>query len=178
MTILPQGELSPQTLYRFYAADEVLLYIGITNDAGTRWRDHAKLKGWWREVATIKVEHFDTRADVEAAERAAIRAERPVHNIAHNRGAALPITVSGPPTDPAHFSGACWTCGYAGHKHRGHLPIESSWADGELSTWHLCPQGHRWKEQWGDALYRIAGCKCEWCNSPDQRKLEIIAVSG
>lgn len=86
MVIVPQGDLSPQTLYRFFDANDVLLYVGITNDAGTRWRNHSRKKGWWREVCRVRVEHFDSRAEVEAAEKAAIIAEAPVHNVQHNGG--------------------------------------------------------------------------------------------
>lgn len=176
MEIFAQDESAQsQTLYRFYSPDGVLLYIGITGDAGARWHDHAKLKGWWREVSTVRVEHFDTREEVEAAESAAIIAERPLHNIVYNSDSRRRATlVIEPPSDPEHFSGACWACGYSGiGKHRGHLPIAMDWLDGNLTTRHLCPNGHEWKEVWGDAIYRVAICKCSWCLNPRHAGLEV-----
>lgn len=76
----------PHVLYRFFAANGELLYIGLTLNPGTRWKKHAKEKPWWTEVVGITLEHFPSREAVEAAEVAAIRAERPVYNITHNRG--------------------------------------------------------------------------------------------
>lgn len=75
----------PHALYRFFDRDGYLLYIGLTKNPGTRWPAHSKDKPWWTEVATITIEHYPTRAEVEAAEIAAIRAERPLYNVQHNR---------------------------------------------------------------------------------------------
>lgn len=68
-------------LYRMYDGDDHLLYVGITLDVAHRFADHRQGKTWWADVATIRLEHFGTRADLEAAEVAAIVAERPVHNV-------------------------------------------------------------------------------------------------
>jgi excisionase family DNA binding protein len=69
------------TLYRFYDAEGVLLYVGLTTQGGTRWLTHAKEKSWWLEVATIKVEHLDSLEELVAAELAAIRTEGPRYNV-------------------------------------------------------------------------------------------------
>ena len=51
-------------LYRFYATDGALLYVGITADPGTRWRAHSHDKPWWHEVANVTIEqHPGTRCD-------------------------------------------------------------------------------------------------------------------
>lgn len=76
---------APQTLYRFFTEPGALLYIGITGDASTRWKAHSREKAWWLEVSYIRVEHYETREAVEAAEKAAIVAERPAWNVTHNR---------------------------------------------------------------------------------------------
>ena len=73
-------------LYRFFADDGTLLYVGITLDPGRRWKEHAGDKPWWHEVASTTIERFPGRASVEAAERAAIITERPRYNVTHNRG--------------------------------------------------------------------------------------------
>lgn len=74
----------PHALYRFYDRADVLLYIGITADLGARIGQHRGEKPWWLEVARVDVEHHPNRTAVLAAERAAIRDEKPVWNDAHN----------------------------------------------------------------------------------------------
>jgi len=73
-------------LYRFYDATGTLLYVGITADPGSRWRKHAQEKPWWQQITSITLETHPTRAAALEAERQAILAEKPVHNVVHNRG--------------------------------------------------------------------------------------------
>lgn len=88
-------------LYRIYDAKDALLYIGITNNFGRRWAQHGARKPWWRQVRRQTVLWYDSRAEAEAAEVAAIRNEHPLHNT-HNavrtparrpRRAALPSRI-------------------------------------------------------------------------------------
>lgn len=72
-------------LYRFYDADDVLLYVGITMNPSQRWATHREEKAWWFDVATVRTQIFDTREDVLEAERNAIQVERPLHNVVHNK---------------------------------------------------------------------------------------------
>lgn len=72
------------SLYRFYDADDRLLYIGISTQACARLAQHAKDKEWFPSVARASFEHYDTQAEALAAEKAAIKAERPAHNIRHS----------------------------------------------------------------------------------------------
>lgn len=67
------------TLYRFYAADDQLLYVGITKNAEQRVRGHASKAHWWNAVASATFEHGCTRDD----ERTAIELERPLFNVEH-----------------------------------------------------------------------------------------------
>lgn len=76
----------PNVLYRFWNAKDQLLYVGITVNPGSRWQTHERDKAWWADVARVTVEHFPDRTSVEAAEREAIRTERPLHNITHSLG--------------------------------------------------------------------------------------------
>lgn len=69
-------------LYRMFAADGTLLYIGIARDFGKRWTQHAASKPWWPDVQRQTVDWYPDRPAAEQAEREAIKAERPVHNIA------------------------------------------------------------------------------------------------
>lgn len=76
---------TPTTLYRFYGNGGALLYIGITLNPGERWKRHRDDKPWWTEVTNITLEQHPTRQAALEAERLAIVAERPAHNIVHNR---------------------------------------------------------------------------------------------
>lgn len=64
-----------------------LLYIGITErTAVARWAEHCGTKRWAPDVACWERDPrvFHSEVDVLAVERAAIIAERPVHNLQHN----------------------------------------------------------------------------------------------
>ena len=76
-------------LYRFYGEDDVLLYVGITNELGQRWSNHARLKPWWPEVVRQEAIWLPTREEAAAAEVTAIKSETPRYNIAH---AVVPLT--------------------------------------------------------------------------------------
>lgn len=80
----------PTTLYRLYAPDDTLLYVGITKGSAQRLTDHGN-QPWWPDVARITFERFSDRAAAATAERHAIATEHPVHNI---------VGVSHPPKRP------------------------------------------------------------------------------
>lgn len=70
-------------LYRFYDADEQLLYIGIAYDPNLRRHQHSKAP--WRDlVAKQVIEWHPTRDAAAEAERTAIAAELPLHNTQHH----------------------------------------------------------------------------------------------
>jgi predicted GIY-YIG superfamily endonuclease len=73
-------------LYRFFAADERLLYVGMTINPARRFEKHRGDKSWWSEVARIEVAHYPTLEALRVAERQAIKSEKPVHNIRMNGG--------------------------------------------------------------------------------------------
>lgn len=73
----------PHILYRFYDADDTLLYIGITNSPTTRFNQHRSDKAWFKKVVRSTMQHFATRSELAIAELDAIRDEKPKHNIAH-----------------------------------------------------------------------------------------------
>lgn len=74
------------TLYRFFDADGELLYVGITCDPGSRFKQHRRGKSWWHEIARIELEQFSSRVELEQAEREAIPKENPKYNINLRRG--------------------------------------------------------------------------------------------
>lgn len=71
-------------LYRFYASDDALLYIGLTVNPGQRFVAHAHDKPWWTDVARITIEQHESHKELVEAERAAIIAENPTHNVIYN----------------------------------------------------------------------------------------------
>lgn len=73
--------MSHPTVYRFFNADEELLYVGSTFQPHIRWKEHKK-RDWFREVAAVRVEHFDDVEEMKRAEWAAIKTESPRYNIA------------------------------------------------------------------------------------------------
>lgn len=67
-------------LYRWWAPDGTLLYVGLTNDFERRSGEHAKDKPWMVPGVQATVQTFPSRAELVAAERQAIRMENPRHN--------------------------------------------------------------------------------------------------
>ena len=59
-------------LYRHFNSDDVLLYVGITGEpVMRRLQGHRGRSSWFKEIAYIKLEHFETRALAEIAEQIA-----------------------------------------------------------------------------------------------------------
>lgn len=85
----------PTELYRLYNADDRLLYVGIARTIQYRLQTHSCRpptgKAWWPDVAYCTLERFQERYLAEAAERTAIKTERPIYN---RRSAVGPIRVS------------------------------------------------------------------------------------
>lgn len=88
----------PTARYHLFAADGMLLYIGISKTFGVRWHKHARAQPWWPEVHHQTIDWYPTRAGALEAETIAIRTEHPVHNIIHN-GRASRRNSSGFPRD-------------------------------------------------------------------------------
>lgn len=75
--------MSKTALYRHFDAFGRLLYVGISGSHLRRLAQHADGASWATDIASVTVDHYPTRAVAVAAERQAIRTERPAHNIAH-----------------------------------------------------------------------------------------------
>ena len=69
-------------LYRHFAADGTLLYVGISLSAVARLAQHRDSK-WFDDIALVKISRFESREKALVAEEIAIKTERPVHNIVH-----------------------------------------------------------------------------------------------
>ena len=83
--VVATGPDEPTALYRWFDADDQLLYVGISNNVVRRSGEHAKAKAWMRQAVRNTVEWLPDRASALAAEEAAIESEHPKHNIVHNR---------------------------------------------------------------------------------------------
>lgn len=68
-------------VYRMYDGGENLLYIGCTDALMRRLNQHEGERDWYDTVASVTVQHFDTKAEALNAESEAIAAESPPHNI-------------------------------------------------------------------------------------------------
>ena len=73
----------PCALYRHFDAAGALLYVGIAVDPCNRLMNHMSRSRWRGLIATVTIERFATRRDALAAEAAAIKIEKPLHNVAH-----------------------------------------------------------------------------------------------
>ncbi|MGK9463973.1 GIY-YIG nuclease family protein [Streptomyces sp. G6] len=80
---MPDIEDQPTAVYRLYARDGRLLYVGMTNNPDVRFAYHALTKRWWQQVEGQSVEWHTNRSAARQAEAEAIKAERPVHNAMH-----------------------------------------------------------------------------------------------
>lgn len=89
-------EHKEHTLYKYYDAQGEPLYFGISHNFKTRNRVHSE-KAWYADVDRCDLELFTTRSDALLAERVAIQAELPRHNITHR--ASAPSTSADEPTD-------------------------------------------------------------------------------
>jgi predicted GIY-YIG superfamily endonuclease len=82
---VPTPVNTPEILYRLKALNGDLLYVGITRDFPARLKQHQSDKPWFAEVRHIELVHVDgTRAQIEAIEKAVIKAEAPRYNVVHN----------------------------------------------------------------------------------------------
>ena len=71
-------------LYRIWGIDDQLLYVGISKSALSRLGQHLTEKSWAADIVNVTIETYSTRELAAAAEIAAIKAEKPLHNVVHN----------------------------------------------------------------------------------------------
>lgn len=71
----------PAHLYRCFSATGDLLYIGVTVDHRGRFAKHEAKSDWWVNVDRIELAYFPARHLALDAERSAILAENPIHNV-------------------------------------------------------------------------------------------------
>lgn len=77
----------PFWLYRQYAADGALLYVGLTQNLKQRSAGHRSGSPWWPLIERVDVVEYPNLHDGEAAERFAISTEAPLYNVIHSADA-------------------------------------------------------------------------------------------
>lgn len=102
-----EAQARDTALYRFYGAADELLYVGITSDPGSRWKQHGADKPWWHEVTRTSIERYPTRAAALVVEKAVIRVSRPKYNRQHNGSAFEAVR---PTVDPSTLIATCGKC--------------------------------------------------------------------
>ena len=68
------------SLYRHFASNQTLLYVGVSLSAVQRLGQHRLSSHWYEDITIITIEWFNTRLEAEQAEYLAIIKENPKHN--------------------------------------------------------------------------------------------------
>lgn len=76
-------EATRVAIYRFFNANDELLYVGISSDPALRWKQHCATKPWVSEVAMRVIEWLPSRQEALLAEIQAIKSEQPRYNGTH-----------------------------------------------------------------------------------------------
>jgi excinuclease UvrABC nuclease subunit len=70
-------------VYRMYAWDGRLLYVGRTYRPGQRMQAHASLSHWWAATTHVTFRAYTDQAEAREVEIDAIRQDFPAYNVAH-----------------------------------------------------------------------------------------------
>lgn len=125
-TISKPNQPVPSTLYRLFAENGDLLYVGVGGNPGRRFEQYRRVKPWWDEVHTSTLDHYPTRESALEAERVAVIEEHPRYNIIHN-DRRLPEATE------AEFTFLCAGCGSPVEDDSGHLGVDrrAAYAQGQ-----------------------------------------------
>ena len=85
---------APHALYRAYGVDDLLLYVGITLNPGSRLPTHREQAAWWKRIVRIEIEWHFSRSEAVDAENAAIATEGPVYNKRRPVGSCPPAGIA------------------------------------------------------------------------------------
>lgn len=106
---LTSAETQRTVLYRFFGADDRLLYVGITDKPGQRWEAHMRSKPWWPKVMRQTAEWYPSRGAAVDAEIKAIRDEGPLYNKRYAESAGLDALM-------LKDAWTCAACGWGTHE--------------------------------------------------------------
>ena len=71
-------------IYRLFAEDMTLLYVGMSGRWASRMHEHQATQPWWSEVRATIFEPHVNEPSARAAETQAIKTEHPKYNKTHN----------------------------------------------------------------------------------------------
>lgn len=74
----------PVVVYRFYDAEPLLLYVGISNSPTSRFKSHSRKAPWWPDIARVRIVWCSSRKQALREEARVIRTEGPIWNQALN----------------------------------------------------------------------------------------------
>lgn len=72
------------SVYLYFDASDILIYVGITSRGIKRQREHERDKPWWGFTRRQEIEHFDNKEDAIERERSLIATYSPPFNTQHN----------------------------------------------------------------------------------------------
>lgn len=71
-------------VYKYYDKNNVLLYVGCSNNPKQRYKQHCKTKNWANEIYSTEIIPCETRQNALQLEEKLILSECPIHNKAGN----------------------------------------------------------------------------------------------
>lgn len=77
------SDQTPTALYRHFDDEGRLLYVGISLSPTYRLSQHRVSSAWFVRISRVEVEWFDDRGSAMAAEKHAIKSEKPEYNVVH-----------------------------------------------------------------------------------------------
>lgn len=81
----PMNDFTPTAVYRLYAAEDILLYVGVTSDIELRLAQHAETQPWWNHVVRYTVDWMSSRSSALRIEAHWIAQDSPLYNVEHSR---------------------------------------------------------------------------------------------
>jgi excisionase family DNA binding protein len=129
-TLIPDAEdMRPHDVYRVFAADGSLLYVGCSREVTERMYHHRLYSPFGHLIDTYTRESFPTKPAARAAEVAAITAEHPLFNKQHR--IATPPAPAREPTS----AGDLYTVPDAAHQLSiSERTMRALIADGDVET--------------------------------------------
>lgn len=94
---LPDVRATAWVCYRFYDAHQNLIYVGATRNMDQRIYEHSFKTPWFSTVASVEVEHFESRVLARQREAELIAEFMPVHNTYQGEGHRMtPVLIKFP----------------------------------------------------------------------------------
>lgn len=101
------GRATITHLYRLYDSAGVLLYVGISTNVERRLAEHRMLKHWYRSVARVKTDEYESRWRAALAELSAGRGRHGIIPGGIGKGLAASMTDEELSEAAAHPAYAC-----------------------------------------------------------------------